>query len=51
MEKIDSSPPPMTHVWVTLSNFFYTFHLKNATMHGFKKMPGVRIKEEKMLQQ
>jgi hypothetical protein len=37
MKMIDYSLPPVTHIWVTLSDFFKHFTLKRTQRMAFKK--------------
>jgi hypothetical protein len=46
-ETDNSSPPSVTHIWVTLSDKYIT--LKRIQRMAFKKMPEVIIKLDKML--
>jgi hypothetical protein len=50
MKMIDSSLPSVTHIWVTLSDFFTHFTLKRIPRMAFKKIPEVIIKLDKMFQ-
>jgi hypothetical protein len=49
MKMIDSSLPSVTHIWVTLSNFFPHFTLKGYKEWLLREMPEVIIKPDKML--
>jgi hypothetical protein len=44
MKMIDSSQPPVTHIYATLSGLFYTFHRKMTQRIAYEKMPEERIK-------
>ncbi len=46
---IDSSLTPVNHIWVTLSDLFKHFTIIRTQRMGFRKMPEVRIKPDKML--
>jgi hypothetical protein len=51
MKMIDSSQLPVTHIWVTLSDFFlHISPLKGHKGQLLRKMPELRIKLDKMIQ-
>jgi hypothetical protein len=50
MKMIDSSPPPVTHIQVTLSKFFSKLYLKTDATDGFlRKRTELGLKPDKML--
>jgi hypothetical protein len=49
MKMIDSLLPPVTHKWVTLSDFFTHFTNKRKQRMALRKMLEVGIKLNKML--
>jgi hypothetical protein len=49
MKMIDSSLPPVTHIWVPLSDFFTHLTIKKHKGWLLRKILEVRIKLDKML--